>query len=187
MGRRQTRDCTDEYLNLGVRWCKRRGYLRPGWSGILEWLRRGERFASVTMSAGFDLVTLQYKGRRYGEWQDMHYHIAVEWTPCHLGGERAWFRCPARDRRAAILYIGGNTACRQCRQLVYPSQREQPHGRALLKAQGIHEKLGGTGILGDRICKPKGMHWRTFSRHVERMREADCRSWPTWISRHFMT
>jgi hypothetical protein len=34
----------------------------------------------------------------------------------------------------------------------------------LRKAQGIHEKLGGTGIIGDSVFKPKGMHWRTFER-----------------------
>ena len=28
--------------------------------------------------------------------------------------------------------------------------------RALLKAQGIHEKLGGTGIIDDPVFKPKG-------------------------------
>jgi hypothetical protein len=32
----------------------------------------------------------------------------------------------------------------------------------------IHEKLGGTGIIDDPVFKPKGMHWRTYYRHMER-------------------
>ena len=61
------------------------------------------------------------------------------------------------------------------------SQREAPHSRALSKAQAIHAKLGGTGIVDDPVFKPKGMHWRTYYRQVERLREAESRSWPTWL------
>lgn len=32
-----------------------------------------------------------------------------------------------------------------------------------------------------RIFKPKGMHWRTYSRHMERMQEAESGSFPPWI------
>jgi hypothetical protein len=68
-GRAQTRNCTDDYVRLDVRWLKRQGYLRPGASGMAHW-------------------------------QHKHYPVAVEWTPCPFGGNRAWFRCPACSRRA---------------------------------------------------------------------------------------
>ena len=67
-------------------------------------------------------------------------------------------------------------ACRHCLQLAYESQREAPHYRALRKAQGIHEKLGGTGIIDDPVFKPKGMHWRTYA-------EAESRAVPPWLLR----
>jgi hypothetical protein len=78
---------------------------------------------------------------------------------------------PACGGRSAILYGADLFACRQCLQLAYESQREAPHFRALHKAQSIHEKLGGTGIIDDPVFKPKGMHWRTYYRQMERLRE----------------
>lgn len=38
------------------------------------------------------------------------YRAAIEWTPCHLGGERPWFLCPSCGRRMAKLSIGEVTA-----------------------------------------------------------------------------
>jgi hypothetical protein len=186
MGRyRSGRNCTDDYVRLDVRGLKRRGCLRSGWSGIWQWSRRGERVAWINIDAADDHITLRYRTRPRGdEWQHRHYPVAVEWTPCPFGGNRAWFRCPACSRRAAILYGATVFACRHCLQLAYESQREAPHRRALRKAQGIHERLGGTGIIHEPVFKPKGMHWRTYSRHMERMQEAESGSFPPWILRH---
>jgi len=182
MGRyRSGRSCTDDYVRLDVRWCKRRGYLWPGWSGTVQWSRRGERFAWVNMDAADDHITLRYRTCTGGEWQDKHYPVTVEWTLCHFGGNRAWFRCPACGRRAAILYGAGVFACQHCLNLAYKSQREAPHCRALRKAQSIHEKLGGTGIIHEPVFKPKGMHWRTYERHMARFREAESRAVPPWL------
>lgn len=72
---------------------------------------------------------------------------------------------------------------RRCLELVYESQREAPHYRALRKAQHIHEKLGGTGIIHEPVFKPKGMHWRTFSWQMARFREAESKVVPPWLFR----
>ncbi|MDT8067191.1 MAG: hypothetical protein ROO76_03395 [Terriglobia bacterium] len=182
MGRQQLHDTTIEYVALDVRWLRRQGYLRPGWSGSVNWSRGGERFAFIYLSASPDAVTLRYKTRRgLGEWQEKRYPVAVEWVPCRYGGKRAWFRCPACGRCAAILYGAGVFACRQCLHLTYPCQREVLHYRALRKAQDIHEKLGGTGIIDDPLFKPKGMHWRTYYRHLQRFQEAESRAVPPWL------
>jgi hypothetical protein len=152
MGRAQTHDSTDDYIRLDVRWCKRQGYLRPGWFGTLNWSRRGERFAWINVEADNDRIILKYRTRHRGcEWQDKHYSVAVEWTQCHFGGRRAWFLCPACGRRAAILYGATLFACRRCLHLVYESQREVPHYRALHKAQDLHERLGGSGIIDEPV------------------------------------
>jgi hypothetical protein len=184
MGRGQTRDCTNDYRRLDVRALHRCGCLSPGWSGAWQWSRGGERIGLIVIDVAEDHVTLRYKTReRCGEWQDKNYPVRVERTPCHFGGTRAWFRCPACGRRAAILYGGGVFTCRRCRNLAYESQREVPHYRAPSKAQAIHQKLGGTGIVGDFVFKPKGMHWRTFHREMERFREAESRAVPPWLWR----
>jgi hypothetical protein len=56
-----------------------------------------------------------------GKCKDEQYPVRIERTPCNLGGSRHWFICPAVGcgRRAAILYGGGNFACRRCHQLAY--------------------------------------------------------------------
>src|ERR1700751_5132150 len=84
--------------------------------------------------------------------------------------------CEEFSRRVAILYSAGYFVCRHCLQLAY-----EPHYRALHKAQAIHEKLGGTGIIDDPVFRPKGMHWRTYSRYFERFREAESRAVTPWL------
>ncbi|CAM3976021.1 hypothetical protein PAYE108092_15845 [Paracoccus yeei] len=97
-----------------------------------------------------------------GEWAREKY------TPCHIGGERHWFLCPARGcgQRVAVIYGGGIFACRKCHQLAYPSQREDIADRAGRRADRIRSRLGWpAGVLnGSDFGKPKGMHWHTYER-----------------------
>jgi hypothetical protein len=100
--------------------------------------------------------------------------VRIDRTPQHLGGSRAWFRCPACDRRCAILYP---VRCRKCLGLNYRSEHLSPNDRATLKAQRLRARLGDTsGNLSHPIpSKPKWMRWHTyFSRRAE-IREADAR------------
>jgi hypothetical protein len=188
--RRAERNTTNDYRNIDVRRWQRDDLLAPfryfGWS----WTRNGERVASIGVRVQTESVTLIYTHSRWdSEPRAMEYAVTLERTPCNYGGERVWFRCPAREcgRRVAILYSAGYFVCRHCLQLAYESQREQSHYRALRKAQNIHEKLGGTGIIHEPVFKPKGMHWRTYSRHMERMQEAESGSFPPWILRRFLS
>jgi len=119
-----------------------------------------------------DRVILSYRHRRFDEpWKEQEYPVMLEWTPCNYGGMRIWFRCPiwSCGRRVAVLYGNGMFACRQCHQLAYESQREQPYNRAFSRAQAIVETLGGTWADGFPD-KPKGMHWRTILAIVPRIR-----------------
>jgi len=176
---------TDDFVRLDVRRCNRQGYLQPGHAGTLQWSLRGEQVAAVRYESERGQLTLRYRTRiGAGEWQEMQYPVKVEWMPCHFGGQRAWFRCPACCRRVAILYLARTFVCRHCLRLAYESQREAPHDRALRKAQGIHEMLGGTGVTLDLVFKPKGMHWRTFYRQKQRLYEAESRSIPPWLFKH---
>ncbi len=177
------RNTTDDYVRLDVRWCERHGYLQPGRAGTMHWSRRGECIAAVGFETAYGQLVLRYRLRQGEEWQHKHYSIAVEWTPCPYGGNRAWLHCPCCCHRVAVLYLSGVFTCRHCLHLAYKSQQEAPHDRALRKAQKIHERLGGTGILVDSISKPKGMHWRTYFLKVERMYKAEICAVPPWLLR----
>ena len=99
----------------------------------------------------------------------MEYPVYLDWSDCHLGGRRAWFRCPACGcgRRVAVLYGGSIFACRHCHRLAYDSQRERWDDRLTRRADKIRQRLGWEpGILNGHGDKPKGMHRRTYERLV---------------------
>jgi hypothetical protein len=79
------------------------GYLQPGWSGMVHWSRREERFASVSIEAADGQITLRYKTCPRGdEWQHRHYPVAVEWMPCPFGGNSIWFAVIAANTREKL-------------------------------------------------------------------------------------
>lgn len=159
---------TSDMRSLDVRRLQRDGLLTAGRWFMWRWSIDGEEVASIQIRVGEDRVTLNYRARSHGEeWQPLDYPVYLEWTPCHLGGRRAWFRCPARGcgRRVAVLYGGTIFACRHCHQLAYASQRETPDDRAMRRAGKIRQRLGWEpGIANPEGDKPKGMHWRTFDK-----------------------
>lgn len=161
-------DTTDDYRSIDVRRWRRDGLLDPHQSFGWQWSRRGEVVASIQVRTEPDRVILTYRHRSGGsDWKDESYPVYLDWTACHLGGQRPWFLCPARGcgRRVAILYGGAIFACRHCYRLAYPSQREADDDRAARRADRIRERLGWEpGILNGNGLKPKGMHWRTFER-----------------------
>lgn len=130
----QSKNTTEDYRQLDVRRLQRDGLLDRRYFFSWQWSRNGEVVANINIRPEGDRVILSYRHRKTGnEWMSEEYAVALERTQCHYGGERVWFRCPARGcgRRVAILYGGGIFACRHCHCLAYESQREAPHYRAL--------------------------------------------------------
>ena len=162
------KDTTSDMRALDVRRLQRDGFLTPGRWFSWKWSRNGEEVGSIQISTKADRVMLSYRSRSNGgDWQPIEYPVQLEWTACHLGGQRAWFRCPARGcgRRVAILFGGTVFACRHCHRLAYASQRERAGDRAIRRADRIRDKLDWEpGILNGDGGKPKGMHWRTYER-----------------------
>ncbi len=162
------KNTTSDMRALDIRRLQRDGLLTPGRTFGWNWLRNGEEVASIQTRTEVDRVILNYRSRSNGgEWQAMEYPVTLEWTPCNLGGRRAWFLCPARGcgRRVAILFGGSIFACRHCHKLAYQCQRENDDDRAMRRADSIRRRLGcGAGIANPEGGKPKGMHWRTFER-----------------------
>jgi len=108
--------------------------------------------------------------------------IALTFTPCPFGGNRAWFVCPQCGRRAGKVYLpcemyngpGRRVAkflCRFCYGLTYEQRQERDgywayqHRIERIEARWLGE------ISDDWISKRKGQHWRTFNRWCEK-REA---------------
>jgi len=160
------KDTVSQMRGLDVRKWKRDGYLEPGRSGTWTWSRRGEVVATINFRVEAGRVVLSYRTReRGGEWRNMELPVRLDWTACHFGGNRAWFRCPRCNRRVAMLYGGGVFACRHCHQLAYDCQRETAGDRATRQADKLRERLGWeAGILNGNGWKPKWMRWRTFER-----------------------
>jgi hypothetical protein len=163
-----TKETTDNRHALDVRKLQRSGVLRPGYSCQWSWSVNKKEVACINLRSTSESVIFLYRCRTGGgDWQDMQYPVPVEWTTCHFGGQRAWFRCPVVGcvRRVAILYSGVVFACRHCYHLVYGSQREDLPDRVARRADKIRKKLGWEpGILNHNGWKPKGMHWQTFEK-----------------------
>ncbi len=162
---------TNDMLALDVRSINRAGRLTPGSWFTWQWTYNGEKTASIQLWVETDSVVLDYRNRSAhhngGEWEPMKYAVLLDWTPCTLGGQRVWWRCPAVvcGRRVAVLFGGRIFACRKCHALAYRSQRKAGDARSTRRADTIRRRLGWeAGILNGNGDKPKGMHWRTFER-----------------------
>lgn len=164
------RDTTGDLRAIDIRRWKRDGLLKPPNAFRWQWSRHGDVVAVINVGIAPNRIVLDYRYQRGDEpWQPVNYSIYLNWTECHLGGERPWFLCPVEGcgRRVAILYGGEIFACRKCQQLAYGSQRESEIDRATRRADKIRERLQWTpGILNGDEGRPKGMHRRTFNRLV---------------------
>lgn len=110
---------------------------------------------------------------------DYNYPIALESTPCNLGGERWWFICPLVvngvycGRRIRKLYKDGRYfGCRACQNLCYSSQNVNPKFRyfhlaidSSNKAEELYAKI--------RTPYYKGAPTRKMKRYLELTRRSD--------------
>ncbi len=184
------KDTTESYRALDVRWLHRRGFLCSGYSSSITWSRGGEQVASIRIIGDSCQVTLEYSCQKYGQdSKHLCYPVSIDWTRCNYGGSRPWFLCPVRGcgRRVAVLYGGEVFACRHCHGIVYESQHEPAHYRALRKLQKIREKLGGSGNMAEDFPgKPKGMQWRTYRRLCHEYENSEARSCPPFLLKMLM-
>lgn len=131
-------------------------------------------------------VHLEYTvGDEYTESVDEESHsVALEYTDCHFGGVRPWFRCPGVvdgvecGRRVRKLHLprgGRYWLCRECYDLGYRSSRKS--GNALDTAELRYRRAFAKADAENRRphpnnapfqpTRPKGMHHDTFGDLVE--------------------
>jgi hypothetical protein len=147
----------------------RGAYLEEGRVSVWEWSRYdGSRYGAVVVKAlRYGVVFCHHRQIYGGEWEVHDYVVALDWTDCHLGGQRPWFRCPGQGcgKRVAILYGGSIFACRKCHKLYYESQNDSAGDQARRRAEAIRARLGWpAGLTNPCGGKPKGMHWKTYWR-----------------------
>lgn len=156
----------DDYLDVDVRKWKREGLLRSGASFVTRWEVAGRKSQSIAVRVEDMSVILIFQQRdRGGDWEKVEQRVYLIYTPCNFGGERVWFRCPRCGRKSAKLYHLSRFECRHCANFSYRSQGETTSDRSLRKCRGVRRKLGaGINLTEPIFLKPKGMHWKTFSR-----------------------
>lgn len=167
-GRTAGRTTVEATAGLDVLELARGGFLRPGSRVLWGWT-----FSDGTRR----MVHLEAKEQAFSV-DDAP--ILLEWTPCRFGGARPWFRCPRCLRRTVKLhaFAGGAFACRTCLDVRYESQREAPDARARRRARKIrHDRLKGPwDFISPFPPKPRGMHWRTYSRLFKKASAAEAES-----------
>lgn len=84
---------------------------------------------SVNNSEKFARFIYTQTDRLSEEKKDFDYKVPIITTPCHLGGERYWFKCSLFKngqhcgRRVGVLYKDGDWfGCRHCYELTYKSK-----------------------------------------------------------------
>src|SRR5919199_6204570 len=167
------RNTVEGSRSLDVLKLHRAGCLEPGWAGIWQWTRDGERVAWIQMRAEESRVVLSYRWRLHdGEWEDVEEPVRIVWQPCRFGGQRPYFVCPgvvngvACCRRVIKIYGAGTYfVCRHCYRLAYMSPSEGPLDRLLRRANKIRMRLGGEPGMAARFPdRPRGMHLATYER-----------------------
>ena len=185
-GRSGGRPTVEDSLSLNLPRLFKTGWLKQGaWTaGTLRWsiVGTGEEFASIGFEArlgekdGYVRLHWTSTNRWSGEKRQCENRIELTTRTQPLGGRRWWFVCPRTGQLAERLHLpSGAYTCafRKAYRLAYRSQRETPPDRALSGAFALRRKLGADGGVGDYVTKPKGMHWRTFERAMERIDRAE--------------
>jgi hypothetical protein len=103
-----------------------------------------------------------------------------ESVPNNYGGEKVYFRCPYCDRRSRFLYLHRrHFKSRLCARLNYCSQQmSKGVDLSILGMQRALKKLGIKDDFApiDMECytppKPKGMHYKTYFKLLEELRDA---------------
>lgn len=169
---RISKNTTDQYHAIDIRELGGKGRLQPGESGLINYSRGGTPTGVLLYSALEDELTLLYWYRYNNAWKPVDETLYFDYSDCNFGGVRQWFSCPQCGNRVAVIYAG-HFACRQCLNLVYESQRENPFIRSIRRWEKSIQKLGGDRWTTGIPDRPKYMHRKTYFRLLS---EAQCRN-----------
>lgn len=175
----------DDVKRIDIRYMKRRGMLKAGWGGSLNWTRCGEPSGEINYLCYNDHLQLNFRYREHGgDWQSMEQRITFDRTSCNYGGERLWFLCPRCSKRVGLLCCDGPLfLCRHCYQLPYASQQQGRMDRLIDQKHKLGEQLFEHYDYGEGWGKKKGMHWKTYHCLHARYKALE-RQWLLYMGEH---
>jgi len=153
---------------------------------VLSWTRDGEEWGKISWKykEKENYIRLRYKVTDRGGKHNYSYKIPIEFTSCYFGGKRPWFKCLRCGERARKLYLPSSRhvfLCRECHNLQYRSSRasgdeletaELRYRRAFQKADKENRRPH-PNRAPYYPEKPKGMHWETFNKLTEELRQRE--------------
>lgn len=171
---------TNRLFRIDIKELRRASGLEPGARGQVWQFVRGVPNRFVLYEIKNDRVLFRYEHQPSGE--EARLVIETIWlghTVPHFGGKRAWFSCPKCCKRVAVLFrVDRWFRCRKCHKLSYPTQSWDAFNRSGNRARKIRIKLGGSGALKEDFpSRPRGMHFTTYCRLLQRSVDADRRFW----------
>lgn len=176
-GRHGGRPTADASRRIDLAWMMRNGLAVPGadGTGVLRWTCGGEPSGSISFrallsEAGHERLVLDYTREADGQQEKVLQTIHLTSTRPKFGGKRWWMICPYQGHRIGKLYMppgGDRFASRKAWGLGYRSQRLAARDRPFEALFRLQKRLGCEEGWGNWISRPKGMHYRTFERHLE--------------------
>jgi hypothetical protein len=183
-GRSGGRPTVESALRLDIDTLMRRGVIQPGARVLCEMQfsfyddELDVRCEAHVGDPWTSFVRLQYVMADYwtGEELKIDDKICLATSRPRFGGLRWWFVCPRVNRRVRKLYLplgGRHFWSRRAYRLVYGSQRETVHDRAMRRARKLCLRLGGDPADATYPDKPKRMRWTTYNRIMDKLVAAD--------------
>ncbi|MEE4537530.1 MAG: hypothetical protein V2J51_03435 [Erythrobacter sp.] len=167
-------------MRIDLAWMIRKGFAVPGSSrtGNLRWTRGGQPSGNISYTCWMfepDDARLELRfsipDRMTDERKHCTQNIRLSYTVPRYGGKRWWMHCPVNGARVGKLYVppGGDIfASRRAWRIGYRSQRGTRQDRTFEKLFRIQRRLNSEEGWGAIPMRPKGMHHRTYERHLER-------------------
>lgn len=145
----------------------------------MEW-SNGARIKTIIFQDKI-IVNYGYRTNDYDEWKYVNEEIYFSKTSNNYGGNRLYFICPYCHNSFRFLYIrNGYFRCRNCNKLNYPMSRKGKNDIPAIKMQTILNnkfKINTKDLsymdMADYVpIRPKGMHWITYYKWLEKLEEA---------------
>lgn len=182
-GRSGGRPTADMSKRIDIAWMIRTRHAVPGsWvRGSLSWNCGGQPSGSISYSAEMTDIEnawlrLSYVRGSGNEREEVNQNIRLVYSIPNFGGWRWWMICPYRGNRVGKLYLpawGDRFAGRRAWRLGYHSQRVAHRDRPIEKLFRLQRKLGSEQGWEAGLRRPKGMHGRTYERHMDRYLKLD--------------
>lgn len=165
-GRRPGKQKQDFIPRVSLSLLQRNGYLNDGTVSALKWYRRKRCLGTVKITAYTDELFFECQLTQLRK-TPITQRVQLQYTSCHLGGNRPWMLCPGCRRRVMFLYaLTTYFRCRHCCRLTYASRNEGQIDTLLRRVRHARRKIGAGDDLTQPIpLKPK---WKHHLKHKQR-------------------